>query len=90
MEVLRAHPRGKPLDAPAVTVANLVGKVIPTIEAEARAATLEAVLRGLRSEDDSVQLRAIIAEIEAMMASDMAHIGPRPTSEPPTEDPDRA
>jgi hypothetical protein len=27
---------------------------------------LDKILRGLRSEDDSVQLRAIIAEVEAM------------------------
>jgi hypothetical protein len=36
------------------------------LKARVRNETLDTVLRGLRSEDDSQQLRAIIASIEAM------------------------
>ena len=39
---------------------------VDALIAAVRAETLENVLRGLRSEDDSTQLRAIIAEVEAM------------------------
>ena len=41
MEVLRASPRGKPLDAPAITVAKLVETTLPTIEGEAIKAAVE-------------------------------------------------
>jgi hypothetical protein len=37
------------------------------IEAEMRAETLQSVLRGLRSERDTVQLRAIIVSVEWML-----------------------
>lgn len=56
----------------------LVGwELARSLERELRAAipqgwhrkTLEAVLKGLRSEDDSQQLRAIIAQIQAMLAA---------------------
>jgi hypothetical protein len=40
---------------------------ILAIEAEKRAETLQSVLRGLRSERDTVQLRAIIASVEWML-----------------------
>ena len=42
---------------------------VARIEREAGVKALDDVLRGLRSEDDSTQLRAIIAEVEAMRAA---------------------
>ena len=41
---------------------------LEAVERQARDAALSAVLRGLRSEDDSTQLRAIVAEVTAMLA----------------------
>lgn len=82
-----ASPQGTVLVSPeeSMTVQMLRARVAELEAAQAddvvrdgafHVPTLEAVLRGLKSEDDSTQLRAIISEVETILAAQQQKVKP--------------
>ena len=61
-------PRGKELIGYYIIQSLYTADALEQAREQGRQAGLDQVLRGLRSEDDSTQLRAIIASVEALKA----------------------